>query len=264
MLLAGATIVFGQYGLFKENFELAYKTQRLTEALVSEDTRTIYWLFAPAFRAENSFARFDSAMDEWYQGRRVARASRRVTGINGPAATASTGIWFAGEKDYNYLFQSWLNTGRTWELVWVSRVIDQSFQYGRSDTAELRKVAGTALRYVMSPPGRAALHISMPVPETLVVVRRGMPEEGPIADINGIPVIWLAPDEVLDREKMPDVPYYCGFALLRITGDMATAVLDFYVGGREARSGIKGRGIEVFLQRRNGDWQFKTTGKTFR
>jgi hypothetical protein len=264
-VLAGAACSFGQNGLFKENFELAFKTQQFTEAVVSKDTRTIYWLFTPAFRAEHSFARFDSAMDAWYAGRRVVRASRRVSGIDGPSATASAGVWFENEDDYNFLFESWVNTGRNWELVWVSKILDQSFQFGRSDTAELRKVAAAALRYLVSKKGRASLKMGVPRPDTLVVVRRDRIEEGPLPDIDGIPVVWLTPAEVMDSTKMPDVPFYCGFALVRITGDVALATVDFYQGGSEPRSGVKGRrGLELYFQRRKGVWQFNAAGKALK
>ena len=116
-LLAGAASAVSPAAKLKSNYELALQAERLTEAVVGNNSRDIYRMFTPGFVAENSFASFDSAFTRWYRGRRIVRASHKVVDIEGPSGHVSSWFVFEGEHDYNYVYQNWLNTPDGWQLA---------------------------------------------------------------------------------------------------------------------------------------------------
>jgi len=237
----------------EDNYELSLRVQDFTEALVRRDTRAIYRFFNSAFRDEIPFARFDSAARSWYGNGRVVRAQHKVVDIQGPVGAVSIWPVFAGERNSRYLFQSWLLNGAAWELVWVSRMIDESFQYGRRDTAELRRVAQTALRHALTPPILGRLSGRPSRPDTVVLVRLGQPEETDMA-VEGAKAVWLSPAQVGDLAVLPRVPFYVGFGIVRVFGDIAEAAVDFYPTpyGRLPRR----QSVKVMLRRAAEGWRY--------
>ncbi|MEO0077930.1 MAG: hypothetical protein ABIK86_02910, partial [candidate division WOR-3 bacterium] len=202
---------------------------------------------------EIPFIRFDSAVRVWYGAGRVVRAQHKVVDVQGPAGSVSTWVVFEGERDSRYLFQSWLLNRNTWELVWVSRILDESFQYGRSDTVELRRVAQVALRHVLTPPILARLAGRPRRPDTIVLVRLNQPEESEMI-VDGAKTMWLLPEEISDLAVLPRVPFYVGFGIVRIFGDVAEAAVDFYPTpyGRLPRR----QSVKVLLRRSTEGWRY--------
>ena len=237
--LAGAASAVSPAARLKSNYELALQTERLTEALVCSRSRDIYRAFTPAFAAEHSFARFDSALSDWYHGRRIVRASHKVVEIKGPAGYVSSWFVFEGEKDYRYVYQNWLNTGHGWQLVWLSRILDPSFSFGQTDSLELVRAVEAGLRYVLSKPGLERFRAGFRRPDTVVLVRQGRA-----------------------GERLPRTQFLLSLALVRLMDEMALVVVDVTptghdVLGRKRRP----RGIEVYLQRTGGEWRFSDVGK---
>jgi len=250
----------------KPRFRLTLRVQELTAALVNNRSWEMYQLFVPAFRAAVSYQRFDSAFRSWVGGRRVTRASFRVIDVRGLGGHASTYVRFEDEFDYHYVFQSWLNTGTDWQLVWLSNILDQSFDYGRSDTADLRAVAQTALHYLLSPEGLTRLNKGLVVPETVVVVQHGRTEEAVFA-LDGHTIVWLTPDVIAANRNLPTGQFHCEFGLVRIFGDLALAAVDI-VPREQSRPGPLGRrrGMEIYLSRSKTSghsWQFHSVGKVY-
>ncbi len=250
--LGAASLLLGNRPM-ADNYELSLRVQGFTEALVRRDTRAAYRLFNDAFRSEVSFARFDSALRSWYGTGRVVKAQHKVVDIQGPTGAVSTWVVFEGERDSRYLFQSWLLNRNTWELVWVSRILDESFQYGRSDTLELRRVAQAALRHALTPPILARLSGRPRRPDTIVLVRLGQPEETDMS-VEGAKMVWLLPEEISDLAILPRVPFYVGFGIVRVFGDIAEAAVDFYPTpyGRLPRR----QSVKVLLRRSADGWRY--------
>jgi hypothetical protein len=227
---------------------------------VRRDARTIYRMFNGTFRAEVPFVRFDSSFEQWYGPGRITRARHKVVGIRGPVGSVSTWAVFRGERSHRYLYQSWLKNGGTWDLVWISRIIDESFQYGRDDTVELRRVAAVALRHALKPEVLARLSGRPRLPDTVIILRRGLPEESGLA-IDGATVVWVSPDSVCDEACFPRIPFYVGFGIVRIFGDVAEAAIDFHptpAGPLRRREVIK-----VLLSRDRGEWRFSAADRVW-
>ncbi len=252
LALGTASLLFANNPM-EDNHELSLRVQSFTEALVRRDTRAIYRFFNSTFRDEIPFARFDSAARGWYGNGRVIRARHKVVGVQGPVGSVSIWVVFEGERDARYLYQSWLQNQNTWELVWMSRIIDESFQYGRTDTAELRQVAQAALRHALTPPILARLSGRPRLPDTVVLVRLGQPEETTMT-VKGVNTVWLSPAQVVDLAVLPRVPFYVGFGIVRVFGDVAEAAVDFYPTpyGRLPRR----QSVKVILRRSAEGWRY--------
>ena len=259
--LAGAASAVSPATRLKSNYELALQTERLTEALVSNRSRDIYRTFTPAFAAEHSFARFDSALSHWFHGRRIVRASHKVVEIKGPAGYVSSWFVFEGEHDYNYVYQNWLNTGHGWQLVWLSRIMDSSFTFGQTDTLELVKAAAAGLRYVLSKPGLERFRSGFRRPDTVVLVRYGRAGEGEFR-LDSLPVYWTTPEQMKQGGHVPRAQFLLNLALVRLMDDMALVAVDVTPTGRDVLGRKRrARGIEVYLERAGSDWRFSDVGK---
>jgi hypothetical protein len=260
-ILATTALAVSPATRLKSNYELALQTERLTEAVVANRPRDIYRMFTPAFAAEHSFASFDSAFARWYRGRRIVRASHKVVDIKGPSGYVSSWFVFAGDRDYNYVYQNWLNTGHGWELVWLSRILDTSFAFGQTDSLELVKVAEAGVRYVLSKPGLALFKSGFVRPDTVVMVRLGRPGEGEFR-FDSLPVCWATPDEIRAGACPRRTQFLLNLALVRLIGDMALVVVDVTPTARDFLGRKRhAKGVEVYLKRTGGEWRFFEVGK---
>jgi hypothetical protein len=259
-MLAAAASAVSPAAKLKSNYELALQTERLTEALVANRPRDVYRMFTPAFAAEHSFASLDSALSRWYQGRRIVRASHKVVDIKGPSGYVSSWFVFAGELDYNYVYQNWLNTGHGWELIWLSRILDPSFTFGQNDSLELVRAAEVGLRYVLSKPGLELFRAGFRRPDTVVIVRLGRPGEGEFQFEQ--PVYWTTPAEVRAGVRLPRYQFLLNLALVRLIGDMAMVAVDVTPTARDFLGRKRhARGVEVYLRRTGTEWRFLEIGK---
>lgn len=259
MLAAAASAVSPTIRL-KSNYELALQTQLLTEAVVGNRPRDIYRMFTPTFTAEHSFASFDSAFARWLRGRRIIRASHKVVDIKGPSGYVSSWFVFQGELDYNYVYQNWLNTGRGWQLVWLSRVLDTSFAFGQTDSVGLRKATEAGLRYLLSKPGLELFKAGFRRPDTVVIMRLGQPGEGDYR--LGLPVVWVTPEEIRAGARIPRTQFLLRLALVRLMGDFALVTVDVAPTARDFLGRKRRpRGVEVFLKRDGIEWRFLEVGK---
>jgi hypothetical protein len=255
LFLGTASSVLPQPSQFKDNYELALRSQAFAEALVENDTRTMYRMFTPAFREQNSFARFDTAFARWGRGRSIVRARRKVVDIQALSGYVSNWVVFAGETDYNYLYGSWVKNGRVWELAWLSRILNQSFQYGQDDSADLRNAAEAALRYLLSPVGWKRLRGRLARPDTVVMVRN---EDSGVwfAELDGRPVVWVTG---VDSLAISRIPFAMRFAMGRVFGGLAEVVIDVLCARPELAP--RRQGLKVYLDKKRGVWKFNSAAR---
>jgi len=261
--LAGAASAVSPATRLKSNYGLALHTERLTEALVSNRSRDIYRMFTPAFSAEHSHVSFDSALSRWSRGRRIVRASHKVVEIKGPAGYVSSWLVFEGEHDYHYVYQSWLNTAHGWRLVWLSHILDSTFNYGQTDSLELVRAAEVGLRYVLSKPGLALLRSGFTRPDTVVLLRYNRPGEGEY-QLDSLPTYWTTMSQTMQGGHVPRTQFLLRLALVRLMGEIALVTVDVIPTARDP-DGKKPRrrGMEVYLERVGGDWRFRDVGKVW-
>ncbi len=259
-LMLAAAVAFARPG-FRDSYELGRRTHEFNQALAAGDARAIYRLFNPAFRSEIPFARFDSAFQNWLAGRRIRRVGRRIIDIRPPSSAVSVYYYFQGERDYGYLYQNWIYNQSRWELAWVSRILDNSFQYGQSDTAGMRSAVETALRWLAGPEGLAVFRSRLLKPAVIVMLRRGLPGEGELT-VPGSSVVWVTSRDIRNPAQLPPVPHYYALALVRLMDSVAQVSFDLYPTD-PANPGRLGRhrSVEIFLTRRNGGWTFASRGR---
>ncbi len=241
--------------------ELDGQAQRLTEYLVGGRTRELYRLFLPAFQQEQSFARFDSAYRRWVRGRTFSRSRSRASNVQGLGGHVSTWVIFEEEPDYSYIYSSWLQTADGWRVMWMTNVLDQSFQYGISDSAAMDRAAETALRHLLDG-GLGDVDRRLPVPSPVVAVwdgRRG--ERTQLLD--GRDVIWLSVDEAR-RGGLPGTPFLFHFALVRVLGDIAIIAVDLRPTDPDD-PGVLGRrrSIRLYFEYADGGWRYNSTSRVW-
>lgn len=259
--LAGAAFGVSPAARLKSNYELALQTERLTEDLVSNNSRDIYRVFTPEFSAEHSFASFDSALSRWSRGRRIVRASHKVVEIKGPAGYVSSWLVFEGENDYHYVYQNWLNTAHGWRLVWLSRILDTTFAYGQTDSVELARAAEVGLRYAVSRPGLARFRSRFAPPDTVIILRHNRPGEGDY-QVGSIPTYWISKSQLVQGSYVPRTQFLLRLALVRLMDEMALVTVDVIPTARDKKGNTpRRRGMEVYLERVGGDWRFRDVGK---
>ncbi len=247
----------------KPEYQLGFRVQELSAALLNDRSQQVYRLFVPVFRQEVDFARFDSAVRAWQRGRRIARIKNRVVETKGLGASVSSYVFFQGERDYEYLYESWVFTDSGWELTWISNILDQTFQYGQSDTVAMRQVAKRGLEFLLSPEGMSWFRMRrVNLPETVVVVQHQRLEEEGWSLANRT-VLWRTPAEIVAGVFLPGMPFYCEFGVVRVLGSVALVALDLkpwpYYQGRPVLP--RRRGLQVFLKKVKGDWQVHSVGK---
>ncbi len=222
----------------------------------------IYDLFVPIFRQEIPFSRFDSALKAWINNRRIAQIKTNLIDSRGRGGHISIYVTFQGETDYEYIYGNWLFTDSGWQLVWLSNILDQTFQYGSQDTLSMLAIADVALEHILSSATRKKLRIDkIGLSETIYVLLPIINQER-VSISNNRPVVWL-PVNIDLVERIPKtVPYYLEFGQIRILDLFARTAVDikprspfgFRMIGRR-------RGIELYFKLSKQKWSFDSQGK---
>ncbi len=248
----------------KTEYQLNHKAQKVSSAILNNDSRTIYELFVPAFRQEIEFFRFDSALKAWVKNRRIAQINTRLIEIRGRGGHISTYVTFQGKQDYEYIYGNWLFTDSGWQLVWLSNILDQTFQYGSRDTLSMFELADVALEHILSPTTRKLLRINkLDLSETLYALLPMINRETTSISCNR-PVVWLPGNTDISKRIPKTVPYYLEFGQIRIFGSFARTAIDIKPRSSFGLKMIgRRRGIELYLKISKQKWTFDSTGKTW-
>ncbi len=246
----------------KLQYQLDFKARDVGSALINGNTREIYNLFVPEFRREHPFAQFDSAVKAWLKERRILSVNNKVVDITGLGGHVSTYIYFQGEDDYNYLYQSWLYTDSGWQLVWISKILNHSFEYGSSDTLALRAIAKLGLRYFVSRDGLQWIRAKrVNLPETLVVVAGGGLGGEPWSD-DGHFFTWRKKDEFEKDPQPPRAHFYIEVAVVRLFGPIGMVALDLKPWSSAGKRVLpRPRGTEIYLKKTKDGWLLHSLGK---
>ncbi|MBM3314784.1 hypothetical protein FJY71_02930 [candidate division WOR-3 bacterium] len=241
----------------KRYYQLNQRCQEVAQLLARADGRSVYDLFVPQFRADIPYARFDSALTAWFRGRRLIRVKSRLIDVRGLGGHASTFVYFKGEADYNYVYQSWLYTADGWRLLWLSNIMGQNMQFGNKDSHALAQVAQAALDHLASPDGMGSIKAGLALPETVVAV---WPAPGMSFRSDYRPVRTLTPAS--EAVRMPKVPFYFRFSQIRVLGDLATCAVDVKPTKWRRLSSLRSpHSLQLFFDRKNGDWLLNSSGK---
>ncbi|MEO0073691.1 MAG: hypothetical protein ABIK43_03390 [candidate division WOR-3 bacterium] len=240
-------------------FSLGLKVEEFTAALIDNRPRDIYQLFVPAFRDEVSFSRFESSYVRWLAGRRPAKARPKVIGISGLGGHVSTYIVFSGEEEHTYVYQAWLNDNGIWRLVWLSGILESRVQYGSQDLSHSGVIVAAALEHLFSAAAPSFLWRELSLPETVLIVYDSV--RLTVNAAAGRPVVWVTPLE-LSRREAPATNLVCAVPMVRVFGDVALVAVDFLEKGH-ARTFTRRRSVQVYLERSDSGWRFRSMGKVF-
>jgi len=246
----------------KLQYQLDFKAQNVSSALINGKDRLIYDMFVPEFRRKHGYARFDSAVKAWLDGRRINNVRTKVVDITGLGGHVSTYVYFQGDKDYDYFYQNWLYTDSGWQLVWISYILDQSFDYGTGDTQALGEIVKTGLRFLVSKKGLSWIGAKrVNLPETLVVV-----EQNRVSDSfwswGGHFFVGQTKDDFKKSPLPAQVSFYCEVAMVRKFGTIALVSLDLKPWSSAGKMVLpRPRGTEIYLKRSKEGWMLHSLGK---
>ncbi|MFO7639620.1 MAG: hypothetical protein R6X14_10075 [bacterium] len=253
---AAATTASGYVSRPRSWHEFDRRVRGLTQAVMTEDTREMFRMFVPTFQQDISFARFDSAFRAWQAGRRAAIGQGRIAETRGISGRASTFIVFAGEDDYDYVFQNWVYAGETWQLAWLSNILDRSFTYGDQDSAAVRAMRAAALYWLVAENGLGEVPPGFARPDTVLVID----SLGRADWLPGHPTVVRTPTEFRSRAGLPAVPFAFRFALTRSLGQVGVCTVDLIALSRRPGATRQIRSIQVFLEPVGDDWRFLNVG----
>ena len=241
-------------------YELEYRMDNFTEALVAGRPRALFRMFVPQFQKEIDFARFDSALNAWHRGRRVRIGRSKVMGVHGLGAYTATWTVFTDADDYRYVFQSWIYTDHSWQLTWLSGILNPSFNYGHRDRAAVHAVRTAMLDWLVAEKGIEQVKRGLSVPDTILVV--DIEGESTPFRLSDHPTTIRTQAQMRTCDAIPSVPYAFRFALTRVFGTVAICAVDLKPVDRSLPGGIRRlHGIQVFLKFHDGAWQYQSTGK---
>lgn len=239
---------------------LDHRVRVFTEALILADARTVFDLFVPTFRQEIGFARFDSALRSWRADRRPAIGQGRVVITRGISGQASTWVVFAGEDDYDYVYQGWVFADETWQLGWLSNILNASFDYGNRDSIEVRAIRAAALDWLVNDGGLREIPPGYRRPDTLLVIDTS----GFAGWLPGQPTAVCTPEQFRAGTGLPAVPFGLRFALTRSFGNVALCAVDLRpLKPRRPGAAGRTRSIQIFLTRGRDGWHYNSTGSIF-
>ena len=240
-------------------YELEHRVRALTSDIILNDSRAVFRAFAPTFQQETDFARFDSAMQNWHAGRRVAIGRGGVIDTRGVSGRASSWVVFAGESDYDYVYQSWVYAADTWRLTWLSNILDRSFDYGNRDLAEVRALRAAALDWLIAGDGLAQVPPGHARPDTVLVIDPA----GQAGWLPDYPTAICTPEQFQTGVGLPAVPLAFRFALTRSFGPVGVCAIDIQPLTRRRGRFARHRSIQVFLARTPTGWRYLTTGSVW-
>jgi hypothetical protein len=237
----------------KRFYQLNQRCQEVARLLAQGNSRTLYDLFVPQFRADIPFARFDSSLKAWYRGGQLKRIKAQLIDVRGLGGHASTWAYFRNEPTYRYVYQNWLYTNSGWRLVWLSNILNQTMQFGNRDSQATLAVAQAALEHITAPAHLADVAPGLSLPDTVFV---SWPAAGVLFRSAQRPVRTVTPEG--EATLPPNVPFFFRFGLIRVMDDIATCAVDLRPSGPKRRSA---RSLQLYFDRKGSSWQMNSSGK---
>ncbi|HDQ99488.1 MAG TPA: hypothetical protein ENN51_04295 [candidate division WOR-3 bacterium] len=240
-------------------YELEHRVRELTRDIILNDSRAVFRAFATTFKQETDFARFDSALQAWHAGRRVAIGRGQVIDTRGVSGRASSWVVFAGGADHDYIYQSWVYAADTWRLAWLSNILDRSFDYGNHDLADVRAMRAATLDWLITGGGLAQVPPGHARPDTVLVI-----DPAGTADwLPDYPTAVRTPEQFQARAGLPATPLAFRFVLTRSFGPIGVSAVDIQPLAQRRGRMARHRSIQVFLARTEAGWRYLTTGSVW-
>ncbi|MEO0102178.1 MAG: hypothetical protein ABIK81_00540 [candidate division WOR-3 bacterium] len=238
----------------KENRSLFKSAERFKSLLKKKDGKGIYALFNQTFQKEISEERFLTAFNQWLKGKKVKKVETKFINVTGFTGQVSTWLW-GDEKDYQYLFSSWIKTKKGWYLLWLSPILNQDFEYGVGELKERRELLRLATEKALGADGFEEIFPEFDLPHSLVFLKKGRLEE---RVKSSRPVLWLTLEEIKEKAKYLSLPFYFDFGAIRIIDNLATVYLDIIpIKGEGNQNFRHTRGLQFqFRRKEDGSWEF--------
>ncbi len=240
---------------------LLRETKKFNAFLKKGDAKSIYDLFNETFKREIPFEKFALSFNHWIADKKGKRVETRFINITGLFGQVSTWIW-EDKRRYHYLFHNWIKTDSGWRLQWLSKILNEDFDYGRRDTVLGKELLKLAVEKAISLNGFKEKFPHFVIPRNIVFLKKGRPEEGSLS-FPKFRVLWLTLEEIRKKHRLLSIPVYFDFGAIRIIDNIATVYLDIIPIQSEKiekRYRRRIRGLQFQFKRENGRWNFISYG----
>lgn len=251
-------IFANRFKMSDEQKELLTEAQKMHLALRQGNDSILYDFFNNTFKQEIDIDRFKLALNEWRNNRKVTKVKVQQVKVYSLGGHITSWVTFNNKEKF-FLFQSWIKTNDGWKLMWLTKILPQTFSYGMSDEIQIQRLKQLTLIELIDKQLLKQIHPDLPIQETLVVVLPLGMKKSHFRIPNHV-IKQLLKTEITENIRNLHAYYYLEFAAIRVLDNIATAYVDIYPLYQNVPGLRRVRGLQLYFVRDNGQWKFLHLG----
>ncbi len=242
----------------QDEYLLLKEVRKLIKGLKENNDSLVYSLFNLTFTKENRYDSFASILSQWRNGRKIKRIKIQKLSILGRGGNITSWVTF-DNREQKFLFQSWIKTKTGWKILWLSKLLPQTFAYGQNNSDEIKQIKSLTLKQLITQQDIKRIIKENPIPETIIIAS---PKGAPKLYFrlpNYVVREWTA-DEIKKSYFKTGALFFLEFATIRILGDIATCYIDIKPLYRQIPHLTRTRGLQLYFVKENNQWVFDSYG----
>lgn len=234
---------------------LMREVDKLTLAFAKKDAEAVYNLFNSAFRNETSFDEFNSAFSSWFDKRKFVRMKIQHAGASFRTGYVSCLLEFHKQQDI-FLYQSWIKTGRGWQLVWLNKLLPREMLiYGENDKRQLQKIKQRSLDELLTNNLIALITGDVEIPKNIFVKTDSYQTNSDFF-VPGYTIREMPLKDIIAQAASNRALFWLEFATVRIIEDIASIYIDVHPLYRDIPKLTRTRGIQLYFIHKDNHWYF--------
>lgn len=242
----------------QDEYLLMKACRKLIKGLKENNDFLVYSLFNTTFIKENNYDSFASVLTQWRGGRKIKKIKIQKLSVLGRGGNITSWVTF-DNREQKFLYQSWIKTKTGWKVLWLSKLLPQTFAYGVDDREEIKQIKLLALKELIPQQGIKRIIVEHPIPETIIIATaKGTPKLYPRLP-NYVIREWT-PEEIKRYYFKTGALFFLEFATIRILDDIATCYVDIKPLYRQIPRLTRNRGLQLYFIKENNTWYFDSYG----
>ncbi len=242
----------------QDEYLLMEAGRKLIKGLKENNDSLVYALFNATFIKENNYDSFVSVLTQWRGGRKIKKIKIQKLSVLGRGGHITSWVTF-DNREQKFLYQSWIKSKTGWKILWLSKLLPQTFAYGIDDGEEIKQIKLLALKELIPRQGIKRIIVEHPIPETIIIATaKGTPKLYPRLP-NYVIREWT-PEEIKRYYFKTGALFFLEFATIRILDDIATCYVDIKPLYRQIPRLTRNRGLQLYFIKENNTWYFDSYG----
>ncbi|MCX7785959.1 MAG: hypothetical protein N2201_07070 [candidate division WOR-3 bacterium] len=242
----------------QEQSLLHKEVRKLLKGLKDNKDSLVYSLFDSAFIKANNLDSFISVLHQWRNGRKIKKIKIQKLTILGRGGHITSWVTF-DNREKVFLYQSWIKTKTGWKILWLSKLLPQSFAYAENDSNEIKKIKLLALEQLITRQGIRRVIGENPIPETLIIALAQNSKKLHLR-LQGYTIREWTHNEIRKNYFKTGALFFLEFATIRILNDIATCYVDIKPLYLRIPRLSRNRGLQLYFIKENNSWQFDSYG----